>query len=80
MAMRGWLLFIGGATGAAWFVYLYVMAGLEIDLFITVLAHWIALLTILTTAEEWSAGGDFLVDNWCIFLKVLVVLFIDLTY
>lgn len=64
MAVRGWILFIGGATGALWLLYLHLMAGLEIDLFIVVLAHWTALLAFSVRTEEWRAGGEFLLDNW----------------
>lgn len=80
MAVRGWILFTGGMTGAAWFVYLYVMSGLEIDLFIVILAHWTALLASLASTEEWSAGGEFLLDNWHSFLKGLAVVLLALTY
>lgn len=67
-------------TGAAWFVYLYVMSGLEIDLLIVILAHWTALLASLASTDEWSAGGEFLLGNWCSLLKGLVVVLVVLTY
>lgn len=66
--------------GVALSVYLYVIAGMEIDLFIMVLAHWIALLAFLTGAEEWSAGSEFLLDNWRTLLKALGVFLLVLAF
>lgn len=80
VAVRGWLLFTSGAAGAVWLVYLYMMAGLEIDLFIVVLAHLVALLASLASAEEWSAGGKFLLDNWSILLKGVAMVLLVLSY
>lgn len=69
MAVRGWILFVGGATGALWFVYLYLVAALEVDLFVVVLAHWTAVLACLVRTEEWSAGGELLLGNWRAFSR-----------
>lgn len=80
VATRGWLLFAGGAIAAAWFAHLYVASGLEIDLFIVVLAHWIAFMAFMASAEEWIAGCEFLQDNWHILLKALAVFLLVLTY
>lgn len=80
MAVRGWLLFTGGGAGAVWFVYLYVMAGLEIDLFIVVLAHWTAFLASLVSTEEWSAGGEFFRGNWCTLMSGLAMVLLVLAY